>query len=386
MKNLILTGVNLFVLLCTAPVFGQYEQAGWLFGGGFNFIDDSGTSGDQPFDFDDNWSSVVFPSRFSLGYSMTNGLFIQGFASYNKYRKDTWVNGTSQTDEWNYYALDGMIGYGFKNLIDRRGWFDPFVNTGLGIKRLAGSNDLTYNLGGGFNFWFNESLALNLSTLGKWTLGDTSGDNHIQHGIGIIFKPDLRELFSKKDNEEPQVLASSETTDEQQDTTLLASTENLTTPANPQKVPPKPTKATVKPEKNKTLNPRELKKVREEKMKQDLASVHRIAYQVNSSFLQESDREKLGQLVAYLNYYPTAVLEIRGNVDPRGTEEYNAWLSVRRANRIKDYLIATGISPKRIKAVGSIENEAEGPCANGKPCSEKELEESRRVEYILLDF
>ncbi|WP_224490061.1 OmpA family protein [Robertkochia flava] len=374
----------LFIILFTVQAHAQYEKQGWLFGGGFNFIDDSGTNGSEPFNFTENWSSVVFPSRFSMGYALTNGMFFQGFASYNRYQKDVIVDGNPQSTEWNYYALDGMIGYGFKNMIDPRGWFDPFINTGMGVNRLAGNNSLTYNLGAGFNFWFNDRFAVNLSTLGKWQLGDGSGDNHIQHGIGVVFKPDLGKLFAgKQETEENNTLVVNDSINKQPeiDRSLVASTENTPLEKEEETVPPaaetQPVKSVSEEEKRVAIINR---------LKSDLASVERISFEVNSSFITLEDLEKIDQLAAFLNYYPTTVIEIRGNVDPRGSEEYNAWLSVRRANRIKAYLSTQGVAPERIKAVGSIQNEIEGPCREGQPCTEEQLRESRRVEYILLDF
>ena len=378
--------IALLCFLYTGQLHAQYEKQGWIFGGGFNFIDDSGTYGTEPFNFSENWSSVVFPSRFSMGYSLTNGLFFQGFASYNRYQKDVIVDGNPQSTAWNYYALDGMAGYGFKNMIDPtgRGWFDPFINSGFGLNRLAGDNSLTFNLGGGLNFWLNDRFAINLSTLGKWQLGKNSGDNHIQHGIGVVFKPELGRLFAGKEEQEDHTdLVVNDSIPEPSaiDRSLVASTE-----AAPVEDPEPEPEQVVETPKPKPVSEAEKRAAIINRLKNDLASVERISFEVNSSFLALEDLEKIDQLAAFLNYYPTTIIEVRGNVDPRGTEEYNAWLSVRRANRIKAYLAEKGIDPGRVKAVGSIQNETEGPCQDGKPCTEEELREHRRVEYILLDF
>ena len=42
---------------------------------------------------------------------------------------------------------------------------------------------------------------------------------------------------------------------------------------------------------------------------------------------------------------------IEGHADERGTREYNLALGDRRANATKDYLVALGINPSRIKTI-----------------------------------
>lgn len=374
-------------LLITCQANGQYSENGWILGGGFNFIDDSGTYGSQPFNFTDNWNSVAFPSRFSMGYLLTNGMFFQGFASYNRYNQDVIVDGIPQSTQWNYYALDGLVGYGFKELIDPRGWFDPYVQTGMGLNRLAGNNELTFNLGGGFHFWINERFAINLSTLGKWELDNSKRDNHIQHGLGVTFKPDFKRLFAGKGGDLKSSKGDVVSSESIPDDELLASTAPVATA-------PVPDVAAIEQRIKDSIaaamaTKRSIEQKAEiitQKLKNDLVNISRVTFATNSSYLKESDYTKLDELLAFMNYYPTAVIEIRGNVDARGTEEYNAWLSVRRSGRIKAYLTKKGIHPDRIQAVGSIKNKMEAPCKEDNPCTEEELTESRKVEYVLLDY
>lgn len=383
MKKILMITTGILLILISQEVSAQYEKKGWIFGGGFNFVDDSGTSGSQPLNFSDNWNSVFFPSRFSLGYALQNGIFFQGFASYNQYNTDTTIDGSLQTVKSNYYALDGMIAYGFKNLIDPRGWFDPFLNTGMGVNRTEGSNHLTFNMGGGFNFWFNNRFAINLSTLGKWGLGNQSNDNHIQHGIGVIFKPDLNGFLSRE-NKEEETLQNNvvEQQSDEVNSSLLASTENVSTPDDS---PENQKSITNSDSGSENIEAGEIAEIFKH-LRKDLQSIEKISFEVNSSFMKPEDLKKADQLLAFMNYYPTTVIEIRGNTDARGTEEYNAWLSVRRAIRITNYLVEKGIDPKRLKAVGSIDNKIKNPCSDEAPCSEEELRESRKVDYILLEY
>ena len=54
---------------------------------------------------------------------------------------------------------------------------------------------------------------------------------------------------------------------------------------------------------------------------------------------------------AWLRRYPSAHVRIEGNADERGTREYNFALGGRRANSVKDYLVAHGVEPGRIDTV-----------------------------------
>ena len=42
---------------------------------------------------------------------------------------------------------------------------------------------------------------------------------------------------------------------------------------------------------------------------------------------------------------------LEGHADERGTREYNLALGERRANAAKDFLVALGVSPNRIKVI-----------------------------------
>jgi peptidoglycan-associated lipoprotein len=54
---------------------------------------------------------------------------------------------------------------------------------------------------------------------------------------------------------------------------------------------------------------------------------------------------------AWLNKYPAVRVRIEGNCDERGTREYNFALGGRRANAVRQYLIAHGVDAGRIDTV-----------------------------------
>lgn len=59
----------------------------------------------------------------------------------------------------------------------------------------------------------------------------------------------------------------------------------------------------------------------------------------------------LAAQAAWLKKYPEVMVRIEGNCDERGTREYNLALGARRANAVRDFLVAQGVSPSRITTI-----------------------------------
>ena len=49
--------------------------------------------------------------------------------------------------------------------------------------------------------------------------------------------------------------------------------------------------------------------------------------------------------------FASVTISIEGHCDERGTREYNLALGERRANAVKDFLVALGVSPSRVKTI-----------------------------------
>jgi peptidoglycan-associated lipoprotein len=77
----------------------------------------------------------------------------------------------------------------------------------------------------------------------------------------------------------------------------------------------------------------------------------RVFYAFDSSALTPDDRATLDRQSAWLGRYPQVAVQIAGNCDERGTEEYNLALGQRRANASRDYLVARGVSSARITTI-----------------------------------
>lgn len=64
-----------------------------------------------------------------------------------------------------------------------------------------------------------------------------------------------------------------------------------------------------------------------------------------------SNMNVLTRQVAWLKTYGKNAVQIAGNCDERGTEEYNLALGERRARAVRSYMVANGIAPARVTTI-----------------------------------
>jgi peptidoglycan-associated lipoprotein len=77
----------------------------------------------------------------------------------------------------------------------------------------------------------------------------------------------------------------------------------------------------------------------------------RVFYVLNSSKLSEEAQATLTKQANWLAKYPNVRVQVAGNCDDRGTEEFNLALGQRRANAAKEFLLAKGVSAARITTI-----------------------------------
>jgi peptidoglycan-associated lipoprotein len=77
----------------------------------------------------------------------------------------------------------------------------------------------------------------------------------------------------------------------------------------------------------------------------------RVFFDFDQYNLKGAARETLEKQAAWLKRYPGVEITIEGHCDERGTREYNLALGERRANAARDYLIALGVSPDRLRTI-----------------------------------
>jgi peptidoglycan-associated lipoprotein len=77
----------------------------------------------------------------------------------------------------------------------------------------------------------------------------------------------------------------------------------------------------------------------------------RVFYDFNQSIVRPDGKATLDKQAAWLAKYPAVNVQVAGNCDDRGTEEYNLALGQRRANSAASYLKAQGVSAARITTI-----------------------------------
>ena len=76
-----------------------------------------------------------------------------------------------------------------------------------------------------------------------------------------------------------------------------------------------------------------------------------IHFQYDSWAIDDKNREILKKNADSLKANPTAVIEIQGHCDERGTNNYNIALGERRAKSAKMYLVSQGVGARRIHTI-----------------------------------
>jgi outer membrane protein OmpA-like peptidoglycan-associated protein len=103
-----------------------------------------------------------------------------------------------------------------------------------------------------------------------------------------------------------------------------------------------------------------------------------VLFDTGKAGLKAGATSNLNKLVAFLNQYPDRTVVIEGYTDSVGSEDYNQGLSERRADSVKAYLAAQGISAIRLSALGKGESD---PVAGNDSAAGRQ--QNRRVEVII---
>ncbi len=77
----------------------------------------------------------------------------------------------------------------------------------------------------------------------------------------------------------------------------------------------------------------------------------RVYFAFDSAELTPEARATLEKQAEWLKHHAQVRVIIEGHADERGTREYNLALGERRANAVKNYLVALGIAPERIETI-----------------------------------
>jgi len=101
----------------------------------------------------------------------------------------------------------------------------------------------------------------------------------------------------------------------------------------------------------------------------------RILFDVDDYSLKPGSEDNLAEIADILIRYPDFGIIVEGHADNTGKENYNQWLSEKRAGTVADFLVARGLESARVQTIGYGEMR---PVATNETLEGRQM--NRRVE------
>ncbi|MUH36899.1 OmpA family protein [Zobellia amurskyensis] len=359
-------------------------KSSWMFGIGYNIVDDSGDVFDELLSFGEQWNALPYPSRVSIGRYFESGIGIEAIGSYNKYKVGKFIDGRTNLEESHYYGLDARLTYDLNKIIGQTGWFDPYLGVGAGYTEANNEPRATYNAVVGFRTWFSNRIGLDFSSSGKWAANNDEATNHLQHAAGVVYQFGIKKGLSKKGAEKLALMEEMAQNLEKEKDSLAAiqqrEREQAALAARLAKEKEQALLAAAKKAKIDAENQRKAK------IKTEIDNLGFAYFDLNSSYLNLKSKKVLDGLALILQKYPELELKISSYTDSRGASAYNDWLSQRRVDRTKAYLLKKGVEASRLTTEAYGESLLLNECDDNTYCSEEKHQVNRRSEFVITKF
>jgi len=92
--------------------------------------------------------------------------------------------------------------------------------------------------------------------------------------------------------------------------------------------------------------------ISESTIEENFVYTSKIYYDFDQHVLNDISKEEVTELINQLRNNPEIKVEVRSHTDARGSEQYNQWLSQKRANEVVRFIVKQGIDRNRLKAKG----------------------------------
>ena len=109
-----------------------------------------------------------------------------------------------------------------------------------------------------------------------------------------------------------------------------------------------------------------------------------VYFAFDSSKLSEKAKEQLRNLAQLIQENPSLLVQISTHTDSRGSKEYNARLSRRRAESVQRYLSSLGITSDQVLLTWHGEEQLVNNCTDGNDCDDLAHEKNRRAEFAFI--
>ena len=109
-----------------------------------------------------------------------------------------------------------------------------------------------------------------------------------------------------------------------------------------------------------------------------IVNISDVLFDFNKYTLKPGAREKMAKVSGILLAYPGLQLKLEGHTDSIGTDEYNLVLSQKRADAVREYLVAQGVAAASVSATGLGKAD---PVASNE--TDAGRQQNRRVEMVV---
>jgi outer membrane protein OmpA-like peptidoglycan-associated protein/tetratricopeptide (TPR) repeat protein len=109
-----------------------------------------------------------------------------------------------------------------------------------------------------------------------------------------------------------------------------------------------------------------------------------IYFGFNGYTIRSDAKIELAKVIEVMNQYANMKLEIRAHTDSYGEDQYNLYLSEKRAEATVNYMIDNGISADRLTGKGYGETQLVNNCGNESNCEKDKHQLNRRSEFIIV--
>lgn len=106
-----------------------------------------------------------------------------------------------------------------------------------------------------------------------------------------------------------------------------------------------------------------------------------VNFAFDDASVRQQDQAALNKFAQVAQrYYGGSLITVEGFADPAGSARYNLDLSRRRAEAVKDFIVAQGVNPEQVKTVGYGKSRLVAPGAWGNQMG---AEANRRVVFVV---
>ena len=109
-----------------------------------------------------------------------------------------------------------------------------------------------------------------------------------------------------------------------------------------------------------------------------IAIVTNVNFDFDRADVRENVKERLDRVIALLKEMPEVDVQIIGYTDDVGSAQYNLSLSLRRAESVRDYVVARGIEDTRLSVAGRGKTQ---PLVSNATAEGRAV--NRRVEFVV---